>query len=113
MRFFISILLIALFAFALGFYMPWWSIAVASFVVSLLIRQRSGRSFLTGFLAVFIMWCILGYLIDVSNHQLLSARIASILPLGGSPVLLIFFTGVIGGLTAGMASLTASYLHRR
>ena len=37
MKFIVSILLTALLSFAIGFYMSWWSLALASFLVALFI----------------------------------------------------------------------------
>jgi hypothetical protein len=105
--------LIALFSFALGLYLPWWSIAPACFIVALLIQLNAGKSFLSGFTGIFLLWIILSWIIDSSNHHLLATKIASVLPFGGSVALLILFTGFIGGLTGGMSALTASLMHRR
>ena len=54
-KYIVSILLTALLSFVCGLYLPWWSIAVAAFAVSLLIRQRPLASFLSGFLGVFLL----------------------------------------------------------
>ena len=54
MKFFVSILLTALLALALGFYLSWWSVAVAAFVVAAFVRQRAGMVWLSGFLAIFL-----------------------------------------------------------
>ena len=111
MKFIVSFLLIALFSFALGLYMPWWSVALSSFIVAVLIRQSSGRTFVAGFTGVFALWLIISWAIDASNHHLLATKVALILPFGGSAFLLILFTAFIGGLIGGMAALTGSLMH--
>lgn len=109
MKFFISLLLTALLSFATGIFLPWWSIAVAAFIVALLIRQRPFLSFLSGFTGVFLHWGILSYLIDSANESLLSVKISKILSLGESAFLLILITAFIGGIVGGLSALTASF----
>jgi hypothetical protein len=48
----------------------------------------------------------------MANNHLLSTKVANILPLHGSYVLLILITGIVGFLLGGMSSLTASYLRK-
>lgn len=113
MRFLISTILIVLLAFTFGLYMPWWAIAVAGFIVPLLIYQRPGLSFLCGFTAVFILWTILSWSITSSNDNILAPKIARILPLGGSVFALVMVTALVGGLVTGLASLSGSLISRR
>ena len=110
MKFIIAVLLTTLLSFISGLYMPWWGIAITSFVVSALIPQGRGRAFLTGFLGVFILWGILSVWIDSKNNGILSHKIAQILPLGGSVFSLILLTAFVGALVGGFAGLTASFL---
>lgn len=110
MKFVISILLTALLSFAVSYYLPWWSIAVVAFIVTALIHQRPIRAFLTGFIALFLLWGGLAFTIDINNQHILSQKIAQVLPLGGSAFLLIIITAFIGALVAAFAALTGSYL---
>jgi hypothetical protein len=112
MKFFVSILLTALLALALGFYLSWWSVAVAAFVVAAFVRQRPGMAWLSGFLGIFLLWGGLALWIDMENQQILSKRIAQLLMLGGSSIALILVTAFIGSLVGGMAALTASYMRK-
>ncbi|HSZ86748.1 MAG TPA: hypothetical protein VK787_12015 [Puia sp.] len=112
MKFIISILLTALLSFVGGLWLQWWEIAVAAFLVSLIIPQQRWDSFLSGSLGVFFLWGILSWWIDFKNNSILSQKIAQILPLGGSPYLLILFTAFVGGIVSGVAALTASYLRK-
>ena len=110
MKFLISILLIALLSFALGLYLPWWTLAVVAFVVAALIHQRAGKSFLSGFIALFLMWGILATIIDQKNQQVLSKKIASLLSLGDGAFVLVLLTALVGGLVAGLGAMSGSYL---
>lgn len=112
MKFIISLLLTALFAYALGLYLDWWSIAIAAFVVSVCIPQRSWVAFLCGCLAIALLWGGYSFFLNSRNDGLLATKIASVLPLGGSRLLLMFVTAAIGGLVGGMAALTGSFLRK-
>ena len=110
MRFLLGILLTVILAFLFGLWLPWWSIAVASFAIAVFMRQASMKSFLVGFISVFILWGLLAWWIDIKNQSILSKKIASVLPLGGSSFLLILVTALIGALVAGCAALSGSFL---
>jgi len=113
MKFVISTLLIALLSFLSGLYLPWWGIALAAFLVSVVIPLRPGLSFLSGFLALFLLWALLAWSMDAPNNSILSVKIAQILPLGGSTVLLILITAFVGALVGGGAALTGSYIQKK
>lgn len=109
MKFFVSIVLHALLAYAIGlFNLPWFGFVVTSAIVAFAIPQKPFKSFLCGFLALFILWLVLAVMIDTANEHLLSQKVAQILPLKGNYWLLIFVTAFVGGLLAGLAALTGS-----
>ncbi len=110
MRLILSILLTAALAFLAGLVLPWWSIAVIAFGVALLIPQRIFFGFLGGFLGIFLLWALLAIWIDVRNQGILSQRMAHVFPLGGSAVLLILVTALVGALVGGFAALAGSSL---
>jgi hypothetical protein len=111
-KFIASLLLIALLSFIGGLFFPWWTIAIAAFVVSALIPQRPLASFFTGFIALFLLWGGLATYIDVANHSILSTRVAGLVYLHGSSVALLMVTGFIGALVGGGGALTASFLRK-
>ena len=112
MKFIAAIVLTALLAFAGGLWFGWWIIAIAAFLIALLVHQLPGKAFLAGALGVFLLWVALAWWIDLKNEHILSKRIAEVLPLGGSSFLLILVTGIIGGLVSGFAAMSGSYLRR-
>jgi hypothetical protein len=59
MRFLLATLLTAALAYIAGMFLPWWSIAIIAFLVSLLISQHIGLGFLSGFLGIFVLWGLL------------------------------------------------------
>ena len=110
MKFFTSIVLTALLSFTGGLWFSWWVIAIAAFIIALLVHQKAGKAFLSGAIGVFLLWGILAWWIDMKNEHILSKKIAAVLPLGGSSFLLIFVTALIGGLVAGFGAMSGSYL---
>ncbi len=114
-KFPVSILLVALATFAIGLYgsLPWWSFAVTNFLIAIAIVQKPWVSFMSGALGVGAIWAGLATGIDMANHHLLSTKVANILPLQGSYVILIIITALVGALVGGFASLTAAYLRKK
>jgi hypothetical protein len=113
MKLFISILITALLSFVAGIFLPWWTMALAAMLVALCIHQSPFRSWLTGFLALFLLWGGLALGIDAKNQHVLSTKLAEIFQLGGSSFLLILVTALVGGLVAGFAALTGSYIRKK
>jgi hypothetical protein len=116
MRFVLSVLLIAVLAFLAGMFLPWWSIAIIAFLVALFLPQHIGLGFLSGFLGIFLLWGMMALWIDIKNESILSTKMATLFPLGGSPVLIILVTALVGALVGGFAAMagnTLSLLSRR
>jgi hypothetical protein len=112
MKFIISFILTAVLSFAACLYLPWWSIAIAAFVVAALIPQRPGKAFLTGFLALFFLWAALSFWISNNNEHLLAHKISLLIFKMDSPYVLILATASIGALVAGLAALSGSLLRK-
>ncbi|MFM2440032.1 MAG: hypothetical protein RLZ16_1031 [Bacteroidota bacterium] len=110
----VSIFLSALATFAIGIYggLPWWSFAVTNFLIALAIPQKPWVSLLTGALGVGALWAGLAFGIDLANNHILSTKVATILPLGGSYVALIVVTALVGAIVGGLASLTGSFVRK-
>ncbi|MCH5597778.1 hypothetical protein [Niabella ginsengisoli] len=113
MKFFISIITIGILSFIIGLYAPWWSLAIVAFVVALFINQQPFSSFLSGFLGVFILWLLLALFINAANDSILANRIGGMFGIGQSSILLAFISAFVGGLVAGFAALSASYLRTK
>jgi hypothetical protein len=112
MRFIVALLLTALLSFIASLWLDFWVIAIVAFLVGIMVQQKAWKAFLAGFAAIFLLWASLAKWMDAENGGILSQKIASILPLGGSSILLILITGFIGGLVAGLAALSGSYVRK-
>lgn len=114
MKLITAIILTGFLAFVIGVYssLPWWGFAISSFLVAMGVHQKPGKAFLAGFLGLFILWAGIALLKDAANEHILSVKVARILPLGGSYLVLILVTGIVGGLVSGLAALSGSYLRK-
>lgn len=110
MKFIISTLLIAAFSFIACLYLPWWSIAIAAFMVALLLGQKPLSAFLAGFIALFLLWGLLANFISGDNGHILARKLSIEMFKSDSSGMLILATGAIGALTAGFAALSGSFL---
>lgn len=114
MKFIVSILLSALFAYAVGIYgnLPWWSFVVTNFIISVALNQAPAKSFLSGALGVGLLWFGLAFVIDAQNQHILSIKVATLLPLKGSFVALLVLTTFVGFLLGGLSALTGSFVRK-
>lgn len=110
MKFFISLILTIFLSFAACLYLPWWSIAITAFIVAVLIPQRSGRAFLTGFVALFLLWGGLSFWLSNNNDHILAHKISLVVFKIDNAWLLLLVTALIGALVAGFAALSGSFL---
>ena len=109
MKFFISLILIAILSYAACLYFPWWSIAVIAFAVNLIIYQKPLLAWLSGFLAIFILWVAISFIISNNNEHVLAHKISILILKMDSPAVIILVTGLIGGLVSGFAALAGNY----
>jgi hypothetical protein len=112
MKFFISFILTILLSFALCLFLPWWSIAIAAFLVAALIPQKPGKAFITGFAALFLLWGGLSFWMSNNNDHVLAHKISQLVLKMDNPILLVLITALIGALVAGFAALSGSYLRK-
>ncbi len=112
MKFIVATLLTAFLAFFGGLYLPWWSLVIAAFIAGWLVYQSAWRSFLAGFLGLFLLWSFLAWWSDSANESILSARISQLLPGPDNALFVIILTGILAGIPAGMGALTGHILRR-
>ena len=85
----------------------WWSAMVIAFVVCYISPSSGLNAFIAGFLGVGLVWMGHAWNLDVLNQSLFSTTVAEIIQIG-DPILLVFGTGLIGGLAGGFASLSGT-----
>jgi len=112
MKFFISLILTILLSFAACLFLPWWSIAIAAFVVAALIPQKPFRSFITAFIGLFLLWGGLSFWLSNNNDHILAHKVSQLILKMDNPYALVLATALIGALVAGFAALAGSYLRK-
>ncbi len=112
MKFFISTILIAALSFAACLYFPWWVIAIAGFVVAFAIPQKAGLAFLSGFIALFVLWAGMSVYMSSANGNLFVHKMSILFLKVDNPTMLFILTGFIGGLVAGFGSLSGRLLKK-
>lgn len=110
MKFIVNIILIAFLSFALGLYFPWWTIIFPAFLIPVVIRQRPGSAFLSGFLSIFLLWGVFTTILSINNNQVLAHKASMLILKNDNPWLLIIITAFLGGIVAGLASLSGSLI---
>ena len=110
MKFIVQLLSILVTAFLLELFLPWWSIAIAAFVMGYAVK--SNANFLAGFLGIALLWLVVAWLTERDAAALLSSRVSQLLMINSSTGLL-FVTAAIGGLVGGFAALSGSLLKRK
>lgn len=112
MKFAVATVLTALLGFATHLFLPWWCFAITSFVIAYTIHQKPLWAFLSGFTGLFLVWGIHAWVIDKQNGHILSQKIAPLLKLGSSSLLLVIVTGLVAGLVSGGAALTGCFARK-
>lgn len=86
---------------------PWWSLAIGAALVAYFFSRKIWHAFLQGFLAVFLLWFSFAFWLSSGNEHLLAERISQIFGVT-QPLLILVFTGFIGGITGGLGALTGA-----
>jgi hypothetical protein len=112
MRFLMTIIAIAIVAAVGEFILPWWACAAAAFLVALQAGLTPGRSFVAGFCGIALFWLVAALMHDVTNHHILSRKMAVLFHLPGYG-LFILVTVIVGGLIGGLSAWSGALLKSR
>ena len=107
MKFIFKVILIAAVCYVVELFLPWWTVALVSFGVNLVLPTKGFNAFLSGFLGVGLLWLGIAWLIDARSGGLLTERVAGIFEFT-NPIWMIALTGGIGGMIGGLAGLTGT-----
>jgi len=94
---------IAVLSFLFQLFLPWWTMAIASFIPAFFLGKKSSQVITGGFTACGLVWVLMALFVQLSKGNLMTIRIAELFSLP-SPWLLFlvsfFIAGVVGGLAA-------------
>lgn len=109
-KFIVSILLVMVSAYAMGLFLPWWSVAISGFIAGFLLEQKPFLSFLAAFIAVLLLWGIMSYVISIENDHILASKISLMILKRNSPQMLVLFGAFSGAIVSAFSALTGSLL---
>ncbi len=84
-------------------FLPWWTLALGSFMIGYLFHNKGYLSFLAGFCAVAVLWLSLVLAIDAPEDHVFIGKINQLFPLN-----VYVLTTLVGGLVGGFAALTGA-----
>jgi hypothetical protein len=87
---------------------PWYIIALVSFALAFVSSEKGFSAFLSGFVAVFLLWLGTAVFQTLGNEGILVGRMSQLI--GVSGFLLYLLTAIIGGLIGGFSALTGYLL---
>ena len=92
-------------------FLPWWVGAIATCITGYFLLNELIRSFVIGFIALFTVWTIMALWQNLGTYVSVSDSMG--LVFGGIPGSLVYIlTGLIGGITGGLGSLTGTLLRK-
>lgn len=92
--------------------LPWWSVVPICLGLAAWRITSRGSAFLAGLLGAGLSWWLPAAWLNTHGAELLAARVATLLPLGGNPWLLVLLSGLLVGLAGGLAALSGALLRR-
>jgi hypothetical protein len=110
MVFLVRLLILILLVGALQYFLPWWTLAIPTFLIGLTFERGSG-AFLVGFLGILLLWGGFAFAIDYLNESILSAQIAELFKLPNA-YFMIGITAILGGIIGGLCSLSGNYFRQ-
>ncbi|MFT4595453.1 MAG: hypothetical protein ACI9UR_002803 [Bacteroidia bacterium] len=110
MNLLLRISLISAFGAVAQTFLPWWSSVVIALAVELVLGKGNATAFFSGFYGIAIPWMIMATYIDIKSESVLSVRILELFKLPQYPVVMIVLTGLLGGLAAGVGSMTGGWI---
>ncbi len=105
-------LLVIITCLILQFFLPWWIVGVVAFLFASWVAKSGLQAFGSSFLALFILWVLMGLIHSVPNNHLLANRVGQMFMLPEQNfnwAILLLGTGLIGGLAAGFSGLAGFY----
>ena len=106
------ILLIFIVSLVLQTFLPWWIIAPSAFILAWWKARTAAHAFRSGFIAILLLWIVVGLVLSVPNENLLANRVGEMfrLPLESfNWLIMLLVTGIVGGIVAGFSALAAFY----
>lgn len=111
MKSFLSLFLLVFVLSSLAqFFLPWWVVLPLCLGLAAWRGGSAGAAFGAGLLGVGLSWWLPAAWLNLHGAGLLAGRVATLLPLGGNPWLLVLLSGLLAGLVGGLAALAGAWV---
>lgn len=91
-------------------YFPWWTAVFVALAVEAIVGKGNSTAFFSGFYGVAIPWMALSLFIDVKSDSILTMQILELFKLPTFSIVMVIVTGFLGGLVAGIGSMTGGWI---
>lgn len=112
--FFIKVLIIAILSFLLTFFLPWYIPFIVAFLTGIILSNKPGNNFISGFFGVGLFWLGYALFLDIRNDHVLSAKIAALfsdsLKTDISVGILLLVTTLLGALLGGLSAMAGAMI---
>ncbi len=92
---------------ALQLFLPWWSLAVAAFLLALWFPFSPREAFLAAFLGAALLWGGYAGYLNMLNDGILAGKMGELFGVSGAWTM-VLTAGLFGGLFGGLGAWTAS-----
>lgn len=122
MQFLLKVLFISIAVALSQWLFSWWAMPIAAGLVAFLFSPKekrrfsdhkgagSGSSFGAGMLSGVLVWGLYAFVLNLQNQSILAPKVAEIITQQPNAYLMMAITAIIGGIVAGMGSLTGHLL---
>ena len=107
MKFLLQIFGIVVLAHMFEIFLPWYSIALAAFIMGYIFKSKA--NFLAGFLGIALLWLFKAWLMTSASTTDLAERVAHLFTFDRKEWLFLLMA-VAGGLVGGFSALTGALL---
>lgn len=107
MKFLIQVLVSLVLCLLLQFFLPWWTLAIGTFVVAFVLDRSGWASFAAGFLAISLLWLMVAGYITFVTDSILTHKLNQLLPINSFVIM-----ALVGGLVGGFGALTGAYFRK-
>ena len=109
MKISIQIAMTAILSYLTELFLPTWCIFICAAAVATICHTSSVSAFISGFVAVGLLWTLMATVIDAKTNAILSTKMAPLFGLQ-SATTLILLTGLVGGIMGGLGALSGQQI---
>ena len=109
MKVLIQIVITAVLCYLTELFLPTWCIPICAAAVAAIWHTHHVSAFMSGFVAVGLLWMLMATAIDAKTSAILSAKLAPLFGLK-SATALILLTGFVGGALGGLGALSGQQI---